>query len=82
MRKEDMMLSKSVLISVVALVAAGLPFGNAQSDETLPNIAGTYRFEPQSAPCQSGQSFTLTQDGDQIEFKSENGPVGHARFTS
>jgi hypothetical protein len=77
-----MMLSQSVLISVVALAAAGLPFGSARAEETLPKLAGTYRCEPQPAPCQSGQTFTLTQSGDQIEFKSENGFVGHARFTS
>jgi hypothetical protein len=76
------MLSKSVLISVVALVAAGLPFGNAHADERLPNLAGTYRCEPQPAPCQSGQTFTVTQNGDHIEFKSETGLTGHARFTS
>jgi hypothetical protein len=77
------MLSKiSVLISVVALATAGLPFGSARADETLPNLAGTYRCEPQPAPCQSGQTFTITQSGDQIEFKAENGLVGHAKFTS
>ena len=75
------MLSKSILISVVALATAGLPFGDARADETLPNLAGTYQCEPQPAPCQSGQTFTLTQSGDQIEFKSENG-IGHAGFTS
>jgi hypothetical protein len=48
----------------------------------LPNIAGTYRCEPDPDPCQSGQTFTVTQTGDQVEFKSDNGLVGHARFTS
>jgi|SRR4029453_10912648 hypothetical protein len=76
-----MMLSKSILISVVALATAGLPFWGAQADEQLPNLAGTYRCEPQPAPCQS-QTFTVTQNGDQIEFKSENGLVGQAKFTS
>jgi hypothetical protein len=77
-----MMLSKSALISVVALAAAGLPFEGSRADETLPNLAGMYRCEPQPAPCQSGQTFTLTQSGDRIEFKSESGFVGHASFTS
>jgi hypothetical protein len=31
---------------------------------------------------QSGQAFTVTQSGDQVEFKSENSLIGHARFTS
>jgi hypothetical protein len=76
------MLSKSVLISVIALTTAGLPLEESRVAETLPNLAGTYRCEPQPAPCQSGQTFTLTQNGPQVEFKSENGFVGHARFTS
>jgi hypothetical protein len=76
-----MMLSKYVLISVIALATAGLPFGNAQADETLPNLAGEYRCEPQPAPCQSSQTFSITQNGDELEFKSENG-MGHAKFTS
>ena len=76
------MLSKSILISMVALAAAGLPFEGTRADEQLPNLAGTYRCEPQPVPCQSGQTFTVTQNGDQIEFKSENGLVGQAKFTS
>ena len=75
------MLSKSVLISVVALATAGLHSGNARADEALPNLAGAYRCEPQPTPCQSGQTFTVTQKGDEIEFKSENGG-GHAKITS
>src|SRR4029453_7762272 len=77
-----MMLSKSILISVVALATAGFPFWGAQADEQLPNLAGTYRCEPQPAPCQSGQTFTVTQSGDQIEFKSDNGFVGQPKFRS
>jgi hypothetical protein len=76
-----MMLSKSILISVAALATAGLPFGATRADEQLPNLAGTYRCEPQPVPCQ-GQTFTVTQNGDQIEFNSENGLVGQAKFTS
>lgn len=55
------MLSKYVLISVVALATAGLPLGDARADEKLPNLAGKYRCEPQPAPCQSGQTFTLAR---------------------
>ena len=76
------MLSKSVLISVVALAAASLPFAGGRADDTLPNLAGTYRCEPQPAPCHSGETFTVTQSGDRIEFKSESGLVGQAKFTS
>jgi hypothetical protein len=77
-----MMLSKSVLISVLTTAAASLLLGTAQADNSLPNLAGSYRCEPLPAPCQSGQTFTVTQNGDQIEFKSDNGFVGQAKLTS
>jgi hypothetical protein len=76
-----MMLSKFVLISVVATAAVGL-LGTAHADESLPNLAGSYKCEPQPAPCRSGQTFTVTQNGDRIEFKSDNGFVGQAKLTS
>jgi len=77
-----MMLSKSMLISLIATAAATILLVPARADETPPKLAGTYRCEPQPAPCQSGQNFTVTQRGAQIEFKSDNGFVGQARLTS
>jgi hypothetical protein len=76
------MLSKSVLISLIATTAASLLLGTAGADEATPNLAGTYRCEPQPAPCHSGQTFTVTQTGADLEFKSDSGTVGHAKFTS
>ena len=76
------MLSKSVLISLVVTTAASLLLGTAFADEATPNLAGTYRCEPQSAPCHSGQTFTVAQTGVELEFKSDNGFVGHAKLTS
>ena len=76
------MQSKSVLISLIATPAASLLLGAACAGEPLPNLAGTYRCEPQPAPCQSGQNFTVTQTGAELEFKSDKGVVGHAKFTS
>src|SRR5437588_438773 len=77
-----MMLSKFVPISLAAAATASLFLAPARADEAPPNLAGTYRCEPQPAPCQSGQRFTVTQSGDQIEFKSDSGTVGHAKLTS
>jgi len=76
------MLSKSVLISLIATAAASLPLGTTRADEATPNLTGTYRCEPQPAPCHSGQTFTVTQAGAELEFKSDSGTVGHAKFTS
>jgi hypothetical protein len=77
-----MMLNKSVSISLIATAAASLLLGAARSDEAPLNLAGTYRCEPQPAPCVAGQSFTVAQNGDRIEFKSDSGAVGQAKFTS
>jgi hypothetical protein len=49
------MLIKSILISVGAIATAGLPPGSVRADESMPNIAGTYRCEPQPALCRSGR---------------------------
>jgi hypothetical protein len=76
------MLSKSVLISLIATTAASLLLGTALADEATPNLAGTYRCEPQPAPCHSGLTFTVTQKGAELEFKSDSGTVGHAKLTS
>ena len=76
------MLNKSIPISVAATATACLLLGTAHADDKLPNLAGPYRCEPQPAPCRSGQTFTVTQNGDQIEFESDSGFVGQAKFTS
>ncbi len=73
---------RSDLATLAATVAAILHMGAARADEPPPNLAGSYRCEPQPAPCPSGQTFTVTQTGDQIEFKSDKGFVGHAKLTS
>jgi hypothetical protein len=76
------MLHKSVLIPLVAIATAGLLLGTARGDEAPPNLVGAYKCEPQPAPCRSGKSFTVTQNGDQIDFKSDTGFIGHAVLTS
>jgi hypothetical protein len=76
------MLTGSVFRFVVAMTAATFLPGTVGADEALPNLSGRYRCEPQPEPCRSGQMFTVTQSGDQIEFKSDNGLVGNAKLTS
>ena len=76
------MLSRCVLISLVAMTAASALPGIVRADEALPNLSGRYRCEPQPDPCRSGQMFTVTQSGDQFEFKSDDGFVGNAKLTS
>jgi hypothetical protein len=74
------MVKLPVLVCIVAAASASA-LSAARAEQAAPNLAGTYRCEPQPTPCQ-GQSYTVTQSGNQIEFKSDKGTVGHATVTS
>ena len=76
------MLNRSALISVVAMTAASALAGTIRADDALPNLSGAYRCEPQPDPCRLGQMFTVTQSGDQIDFKSDKDVIGRAKLTS
>jgi hypothetical protein len=76
------MLTRSVLIFLVAMTAASVLPGTVRADEALPNLSGRYRCEPQPDPCRTGETFMVTQSGDQIDFKGDNGLVGNAKLTS
>jgi hypothetical protein len=80
--EEMMPPSRCVLISVVAMTATSALPGIVRADDALPNLSGKYRCEPQPDPCRSGQMFTVTQSGDQIEFRSDNDLVRNAKLTS
>jgi len=68
---------KSVLILVCAAMAAA-----AVEAQQLPNLSGNYRCQPEPSPCKNGQTFTVTQTGDKIDFKDEKGEAGEAKLTS
>jgi hypothetical protein len=72
---------KPVLISIVALGAFSGIAGTAQAQQ-LPNLAGTYRCEPEPSPCRNGQTFTVSQSGAKLDFKNEKGEAGEATVTS
>ena len=56
--------------------------GDRSRRRRAPEPIGAVRCEPQPAPCRSGQTFTVTQNGDQIEVKSDDGLAGSAKLTS
>jgi len=76
------MLTNRVIIAVMATVATSAVLGPALAEAPAPSLAGTYRCEPYPAKCSKGQTFTVTQSANQLEFKNESGTVGHANFTS
>lgn len=76
---------KSLVAMSVALVAAAAVFGAAQTQAVnyKASLAGTFRCGPDMKVCQwSGQSFTITQKGNQLEIKNNKGDQGTAILTS
>jgi hypothetical protein len=74
--------NKPALIAVIATAAAGALPTAAHAENALPNLAGSYRCEPEPSPCTAGQTFTVTQAGAQLTFKSDTGTTGTATLTS
>jgi hypothetical protein len=75
MIKNGLSISLLALTAAIALPAQGFAQGSA------PNIAGTYRCVPEPTRCLS-PTYTVTQNGQALELRGEDGtPVG-AKMTS
>ena len=71
----------AISIPVVSAVVFGAALSLAASAE--PNLAGTFRCGPDMKVCQwSGQTFTVTQKGNQLDIKNDKGDQGTATVTS
>jgi hypothetical protein len=69
----------SLIVALPALVLAGL----AQAQSSAPNLSGTYRCQPQPAPCKwQGQTLTISQTGPKLELKIDNNEAAEAKLTS
>jgi hypothetical protein len=75
---------KPVFVLIMGTLATCSFLGNAGAQSTAaPNFAGTYRCEPEPVSCQaSGQIFTVTQSGNDLELKNDHGLIGRATVTS
>jgi hypothetical protein len=77
------MSGRLLFVLSLAALAAGAISGTANAQGAAPNFAGTWRCAPQPASCQNGgQTFTVTQSGNVLEIKSDNGGVGQAKLSS
>ena len=75
---------KTYLAISFSLVAAAV-VGAAQTfaAPAEPNLAGTFRCGPDMKVCQwSGQTFTVTQQGNHLDIKNDKGDQGTATLTS
>jgi hypothetical protein len=75
---------KSMFVLTVATLAATSFSGAANAQPAAAtNFAGTYRCAPEPSSCKnSGQSFTVTQSGNNLELKSDDGDFGQGKLTS
>ena len=76
---------KTCLALSISLLAATAAFGPAQTQAAAanPNLAGMFRCAPDMKACQwSGMTFTVTQNGNQLNIKNDKGDLGTATLTS
>ena len=76
-------MKSSVAISAALIAAAAFGVAQTQAASTATNLAGMFRCGPDMKTCQwSGQTFTVTQTGNQLEIKNNKGDQGTAILTS
>lgn len=69
----------------IPLITAIAAFGAVETHAAAanPNLVGTFKCGPNMKVCQwSGQTFTVTQNGNRLEIKNEKGDQGTAQLTS
>jgi hypothetical protein len=55
----------------------------AQAQSGAPNLSGTYRCQPQPAPCKwQGQTLTISQAGPKLELKIDKNEIAEGKLTS
>jgi hypothetical protein len=67
-------------LSIAAVLVLASFSTHAQSAAS--NLAGSYRCEVQPSPCDRGQTFMITQSGNNLELKSDKGEQVNAKLTS
>jgi len=67
---------------IVALCALAL-IGRAQAQGAAPDLSGAYKCQPSPSPCRwSGPSATISQTGNKVQIKGENGALADGAVTS
>jgi hypothetical protein len=72
---------KTCISAAIASIAVTLS-GYVQAAQA-PSLAGNFRCGPDTKSCEwSGASFTVSQNGDNLDIKNDKGAVGIAKVTS
>ena len=70
-------------LTTAMLTSSSIFAGATAQPAAAANFAGTYRCAPEPSSCRnSGQSFTVTQSGNNLDMKSNDGDFGQAKLTS
>jgi hypothetical protein len=74
---------KMLSLSITAAVAAFALCGEAQAQgSAAPNLAGTYKCQPQPVKCQWGDTVSITQTGNTVQLNNDSGSFADAKITS
>jgi hypothetical protein len=67
---------------IVALCALTVP-ERVQAQSSAPNLSGTYRCQPQPAPCKwQGQTLAISQSGTKLDLKIDKNELAEGKLTS
>jgi hypothetical protein len=70
-------------VALVALGALALVGGAQAQGASPPDLAGTYQCKPNPDPCTwPGASPSISQSGDKLQIKGDNGGIADASMTS
>ena len=75
------MLKNCLSVSILAILSALALSGQVLAQGNASNLSGTYRCTPEPIQCQA-PTFSVSQSGNTLELKAENGPVAEAKVTS
>ena len=76
-------LSVLSVAGIVTLGALALNGPARAQGATPPDIGGTYKCQPSPSPCLwSGPSASISQSGNKLQIKGENGATSDATLTS
>jgi hypothetical protein len=77
------MLNKPFSTPILAALAGVACCGLASAQSSAPNLSGTYRCQPQPAPCKwQGQTLAISQSGPKLELKIDKDELAEAKLTS
>jgi hypothetical protein len=76
-------MQRKLLMTAALAVAATFTTGAALAQGAAANLSGTYRCQPEPVSCQnSGQTFTVQQNGNKVDMKSDKGDTAQGQMSS